>query len=76
MKIQLGREFNLKVKKEIIKKKFPRITDEELNKMNKELEEKEGQTEGNTIRSRIPNFFGNNGGSNNNNANQGGINRG
>jgi len=56
-RIQFGKEFNIKLKKELIKKKFPRVSDEDMNKMMKEVEMKEGQGEGNTIRDRLPGLF-------------------
>ncbi len=69
LRMQIGKEFNIQIKKEIIKKKFPRITDEDRDKMIKEVETNEGKTEGQGLRSRLPNFF-------NKDANQGGINGG
>lgn len=71
IRMQLGREFNIQIKKEIIKKKFPRITDEDREKMIKEVEDKEGKTEGMALRERLPGFF-----NRNNNALPGGINGG
>lgn len=73
LRIQLGQSFNVQLKKEIIKKKFPRITDEERDKMLEDVESAESRTEGSSLRDRLPNFFnknnavpgGNNGGMNN-----------
>lgn len=70
MRMSMGREFNIQVKKEIIKKKFPRITDEDRDKMIKEVEEKEGSTDGMALRERLPGFF------NRNAAPNGGLNGG
>lgn len=67
--MNLGREFNLRIKKEIAKKKFPRATDDDMNEIVKELEAKEGATEGGSLRERLPSFF-------NKDANQGGKNGG
>lgn len=58
--MQLGREFNIQIKREIIKKKFPRITDEDREKMIKEVEDKEGKTDGMALRERLPGFFNRN----------------
>lgn len=73
MKLSLGNEFNIQMKKEIIKKKFPRITDEERDKMIREVETSEGKTEGVSLRERLPGLFGR---ANNNNAVPGGNNGG
>lgn len=59
MRLSLGREVNIQMKKEIIKKKFPRISEDDMQKMVVEMESKEGQSEGNSIRSRLPNLFNN-----------------
>lgn len=69
IKIQLGEEFNARVKKEIIKKKFPRATDEEVDEMEEQARAKEvNDNPAATLRSRLPGLF--------NNAIPGGINRG
>lgn len=69
LRLQIGTEFNKQIKKEIISKKFPRLPDEEKEKMMKEVDEKEGMSAGQSIRERMPNLF-------NKNAIPGGINRG
>lgn len=67
-KLQLGREVNIQIKKDIIKKKFPRIPEEDMDKMIQEVEDKEGTAEGRALRDRLPNGFFNN------NAEPGGLN--
>jgi hypothetical protein len=70
MKIQLGQKFNDELKREIIKKKFPRVTDEDLETMAQEAQAKENQNNaGMQLRDRLPGLF-------NNNALPGGINGG
>lgn len=69
LRMQLGKEFNIHMKKELIRKKFPRIPDQELEKMMDEVETKEGQGEGSSLRDRLPGLF-------NRNATQGGKNGG
>lgn len=61
MKIQLGEEFNTRMKKEIIKKKFPRATDEEVDEMEEQARAKEtSDSPAMTLRSRLPGLFNNN----------------
>jgi hypothetical protein len=68
LRLQLGAEFNKTLKRELIKRKFPRIPEEDMDKMVEEMESKEGKTEGQSLRERLPNLF--------NNVRQDGINRG
>ena len=53
LKIQLGKAFNLEIKKSIIKKKYPRIADDELDKMITDLETAETKLQTKTDGSRI-----------------------
>jgi len=53
LKIALGKSFNLEIKKSIIKKKYPRIADDELDKMIKDLEIEESKTQTGTAGSRL-----------------------
>ncbi|NCD17505.1 MAG: hypothetical protein EOL91_09380 [Actinobacteria bacterium] len=62
LKFELGKTFNMTMKREMIKKKFPRITDDELMKMESEVETNESQSgAGATLRSRLPGLFNPNG---------------
>lgn len=68
LKLGMGREFNMEVKKAIVKKKFPRANDEDIERMKNSIES-ESQTEGRKLSDRL-NLFrtptgGNNGGLNN-----------
>lgn len=57
MKIQLGNEFNKEIKKGIIKKKFPRMNEKDLNKLIKDMESKEEtpvKSESSRLLDRIP----------------------
>jgi hypothetical protein len=68
MKFNLGKMFTETMNREIIKKKFPRLPDDEVDQM---VEESKADTNtGASLRSRLPGFF------NNNNALPGGINGG
>jgi len=53
-RVQLGKTFNIEVKKAIIKKKFPRLPDTELEKMMKEIEINEGKGESGRLIDRLP----------------------
>lgn len=53
-RVQLGKTFNIEVKKAIIKKKFPRLPETDLEKMMKEVEQNEGKGEGGRLMDRIP----------------------
>ncbi|MDD3947408.1 MAG: hypothetical protein PHI19_06175 [Clostridia bacterium] len=53
MRLNIGKSFNIEVKKAIVKKKFPRIDDKELQKMLDEIEQAEGQSEGSRLFDRL-----------------------
>ena len=53
LRLNLGRTFNIEVKKAIIKKKFPRIDDATLQKMINELESEETKGEGSRLLQRL-----------------------
>lgn len=60
-KLQMGETFQSKIKENIIKKKFPRATEEEVKKMLNEATEtvEESNSFGSQLRQRLPNFFNN-----------------
>jgi hypothetical protein len=72
--MHLGKEFNIHLNKELIRKNFPRIPEEDMDKMLEEVETKEGLGEGSSLRDRLPGLF--NRGTNNLNAVPGGKNGG
>jgi len=59
-KIELGKEFDLEIKRTIIKKKFPRLPEEEQKTMIKSMEDghdKLGQKTGDRFKEKLPGFF-------------------
>ena len=57
-KLQLGRTFNVEVRKAIIKKKFPRAPQEDIDKMVKEVEEGlTNESEAEQLTNRFGSFF-------------------
>jgi hypothetical protein len=56
-RLNLGKEFNLEVKKAIIKKKFPRASEKEQQTMIDEMESQEGKSEGGRLIDRRPDLF-------------------
>lgn len=57
IRLNLGKEFNLEIKKAIIKKKFPRASEEDQNKMISEMEKQEAKGEGGRLIDRRPDLF-------------------
>jgi hypothetical protein len=60
MRLNLGAEFNKEVKSAIIKKKFPRMNDTDINKMIEAMKQKEdatGMSESGRLMDRIPSFM-------------------
>jgi len=70
-RVNLGKTFNIEVKKAIIQKKFPRLPDDKLSKIFKEIEDNEGKGEGGRLIDRIPSLAERLA-AKNNNANSGG----
>lgn len=54
LKLQIGTEFNKEIKRALIKKKFSRMTDTEVDKIIKDMESSEGQTPGGALANRLP----------------------
>jgi hypothetical protein len=60
MRLNLGSEFNKKIKSSIIKKKFPRMSDEDIKKLIEEMETQEdtmGKGESGRLIDRIPSLL-------------------
>ncbi len=58
MKMNISNEFNKEIKKAIVRKKFPRLQKEDLDKIDSEIEA--GQTTGNSLINRLPGLFNKN----------------
>ena len=56
-RVMLGKTFNIEVKKAIVKKKFPRLPDDQLDVMIKEIETNEGKGESGRLLDRIPSLM-------------------
>lgn len=52
-RLNLGKTFNIEVRKAIVKKKFPRKSDQDIEKMAKEIEELQNQTPGSGMAARV-----------------------
>jgi len=57
MKVNVGKKANQEVKKAIVKKKFPRISDEDMEEMQAEIEN-EAPENGVRLKDRLPGLFG------------------
>jgi len=57
MKAGLGKEFDKEVKKAIVKKKFPRMAENDLNVMLDDIDNNEGKGEGDKLVDKLPNLF-------------------
>lgn len=55
LKLQIGTMFNKEIKKQLIRKKFSRLSESELKKMEKEVEDNEGKSEGGRLLDRLMN---------------------
>ncbi len=53
LKLQMGKEFNIEIKKSIAKKKFPRMPEEEMDKILEEIETAEGQEESGSLLAKL-----------------------
>lgn len=78
-RLQLGKTFNIEIRKAIVKKKFPRKSDQDIEKMAKEIEElqnkqeqQDNQPQGNGFAQRLRTAMG----SNTNTGTAGGTNQG
>lgn len=68
-KLNISNEFQKTIKKTIVQKKYPRMTDEEYRKIEEEIDNQQASQQGNRLSDRLTGVF-------NNNANQGGNNGG
>jgi len=53
MKLEMGKEFNKEIKKSIAKKKFPRMPEEDMDKILDDIENSEGLDEGGSLLAKL-----------------------